>query len=386
MSSEISSTSKNHQAMLNNLQKKNNREVDFVKQSHEKRVSEVKKGHDVEINNVRDENRHKISLEIDKKEKALSDLKNSLDTTQKMTETEQKRLLAHNQTRSQDINSAHQERVATIVEKNEEQIKDLNQKFNHKINYLQKETASQLSDQDERSRLELNTQKDQYTHKIQSQRKNFQATYNHESEKYDSQLDRQKYVSKKNLANTEKEGQLKLSETSKKFVKLNQKEIEHHQKSAAEREVVFENKFQNQLAKHTEIEKNLDSLHTQFLNSSKEKLTKRVTLEKERSQDPFFNFTEIKPTITKTEDGYQLRVKVPQYAKEGVTLTTNVKELVLTANRRHQDERTNESGVLQKVNKVESLVSRIPVDEVLNSRKMTKEWIDGELVFKVFKA
>ncbi len=386
MSNDITATTKIHQSKLNNLQKQNNREVDFVQNNHEKRVNEVKKDHEIEIQNIRDDNREKISVEIDKKEKALGELKKSLDQTQKMTEGEQKRLHAHNQSRSQEINSSHQERVSTIVEKNEEQIKDLNERFNNKITVLQKQSEAMLNDQDERARFSINTQKDAYTDKIQSQRKNFQSTFEYENKKFDAQIDRQKTASKKNLATVEKDGQVKLAQTSEKFVKINQQAVEHHQKSAHERENVFEKKFQTQLAKHTEVEKNLDGRHTQFLNESKDKLTARIELAGKKSEDPFFTFTELKPLVSPTPDGYEIRIKVPEYAKEEVKLTTNIKELVLTANRRHEDQRTSESGVVQKVNKVESLVSRIPLEHVLNSRKMTKEWVDGELIFRVFKA
>jgi len=386
VSNDITATSKIHQAKLNNLHRQNNREVDHVQTNHEKRVAEVKKDHEIQIQNVRDDNRDKISLELDKKEKALGELKKSLDQTQKLTESEQKRLQAHNQLRSQEIQNGHQERVSAIVEKNETQIKDLNERFNNKIGVLQKQSEMMLNDQDDRARASLNTQKDLYTDKIQSQRQNFQSTLEHEDKKFSSQLERQKSTTKKTLTTAEKDGQVKLAQTSEKYVKLNQQATEHQQKSSAEREQLFEKKFQTQLARHTEIEKNLDGRHTQFLNESKDKLTSRIALEEQKSQDSFFQFTELKPTVTPTPEGYEVRVKVPDYAKEEVKLTTNIKELVLTANRRHQDERTSENGVQQKVSKVESLVSRIPVDHVLHARKMTKEWVNGELIFKVFKA
>lgn len=386
MSNDITATIKTHQAKLNNLHRQNNREVDHVQTSHEKRVAEISKDHEIQIQNVRDDNREKISIELDKKEKALGELKKSLDQTQKLTESEQKRLMAHNQLRSQEIQTGHQERVSAIVEKNEAQIKDLNERFNSKIDFVKKQSEMILNEQDNRARTSLNTQKDLYTDKIQSQRHNFQSTLEHEDRKFSSQLERQKSTTKKNLATAEKDGQVKLAQTSEKYVKLNQQATEQQQKSAVEREQLFEKKYQTQLARHTDIEKNLDSRHTQFLNESKDKLTERVVLEEKKSHDPFFKFTELKPTVTPLADGYEVRVRVPDYAKEEVKLTTNVKELVLTANRRHQDERTSESGVKQKVSKVESLVSRIPVDHVLHARKMTKAWVNGELIFKVFKA
>jgi HSP20 family molecular chaperone IbpA len=386
VSNDITATIKTHQAKLNNLHRHNKREVDHVETNHEKRVAEIKKDHEIQIQNVRDDNREKISVELDKKEKALAELKKSLDQTQKLTLSEQKRLQAHHQHRSQEIQTGHQERVSAIVEKNENQIQDLNERFNSKITVLQKQSEMMINDQEERARTRLNNQKDLYTDKIQSQRQNFQSTLEHEDKKFSSQLERQKSTIKRTLTNAEKDGQVKLAQTSEKYVKLNQQATEHQQKSAAEREQLFEKKFQTQLAHHTEIEKNLDGRHTQFLNETKDKLNERVALEEQKSQDSFFKFTELKPTVTPTPEGYEVRVKVPEYAKEEVKLTTNVKELVLTANRRHQDERTSENGVQQKVSKVESLVSRIPVDHVLHARKMTQEWVNGELIFKVFKA
>jgi hypothetical protein len=77
---------------------------------------------------------------------------------------------------------------------------------------------------------------------------------------------------------------------------------------------------------------------------------------------------------------------MPEYAKEVVTASANGKEIVLTSNRRYQDERKDADGTVNKVNKVESTVSRIPVGQVLDPRKMEKNWVEGALVFTIKKA
>ena len=94
----------------------------------------------------------------------------------------------------------------------------------------------------------------------------------------------------------------------------------------------------------------------------------------------------MKPQITEQPDHYVLKMKVPEYAKEEVILSSNQREIVMTFNRRHKEERTDEDGTKLKFDKVESTVSRVPVAHILNPRKITKEWAEGVLTYKIFKA
>lgn len=386
MSSEIRGLNQAQQSSIQNLKRQHAREVAFVEKNHDKRIDELKKSQESEISQLRDDGQIQLANEIEKKEKTLKALNTSLEQTRNITEKEEKRLLSHSTLRKNDIREQNAKQIDQIVQQSEEQIKDVSDRFNSKINELNENSKERLNQTNYSNRVVYNQEKDTWSDKIQNQRKNFQSAFKAEGDKYEHLTEKQKTVARKNLENLEKREQSKLASANQKFVNLNEVTINQHQKTAADRDQLFEKKYQTQLAQHQSYEDNLNKLHSNTIEKAKASLHKTLTLEKERSNDDFFNFTELKPTIKELPDGYELRIKVPDYAKEEVTLTTNHKELVLSANRRFKDERTDESGVLKKVSKVESLVSRIPVDQVLSPRKMTKNWVDGELVFKVNKA
>jgi HSP20 family molecular chaperone IbpA len=386
MSGDVRLQTQMHQNQLNQLKKKNEKEIEFVKKSHEIRVDESKRDHELELTNLNAKHEKEIFKEIDRKEKALNDMRKSLDHTQKMTEAEKERLISHSQARTQTILNEHQDRLATLTEKNEAQIQQINEKFNQKMSEIGENSQFKLKSEEEMSQHKLLDQKERFSSQIDNQRENYQHTLKHERERFENLLEKTKKSGQKQLTHTEQQNQKKLAKATENFVESEKKVVTTQQQAALDREHLFEKKYQNQLAKFNQDETNLKGLHEKFVLSEKEKVNARVELEREKARDDFYKFTELKPTIIEQTDGYEIRVKIPEYAKEEVMLSTNQKELVLTANRRHQDQRKDESGVERKISRVESLVSRIPVDSILNPRKMTKQWVEGELIFKVYKA
>jgi HSP20 family molecular chaperone IbpA len=85
------------------------------------------------------------------------------------------------------------------------------------------------------------------------------------------------------------------------------------------------------------------------------------------------------------DDHYLVEVEVPSYAKNDLRLTTNNKEVVLTLNRRYQDQLEN-NGRTSKINKIETLSSRMPTNHFLNAKKITSTYADGVMTYKIAKA
>ena len=161
---------------------------------------------------------------------------------------------------------------------------------------------------------------------------------------------------------------------------------EQNNQAIQDKEVLFEKKYQGQLGRHLAADKNLEANNAKIIEENKEGLIKRVKVYQDRKDDPFFQFTQLKPVIVDQPDHYIVKVNVPEYAKEEVILSTNSREIVMTFSRRHKEERSDEDGSKLKFDKVESTVSRVPVAQILDPKRITKEWADGVLTYKVFKA
>lgn len=384
--SSINESSKFQQASSQNLQRKQKVELENLSRRHETNVKEVKKIHGQDIHHIREQHQLELAEEVQKKEAALDALRQSLEKTQRITQSEAQRLENHAaRTRVEKM-----ERSQTEVEKlnnhHNEVVEELNIKQNSTLNDLNEQARVRENELNGHNRYNVAAQEQEWQHKLEQQRGQFSNNFQTEGQKFETLANKQQNDNKSQLKHTHSMHEQRMNDMNKQHVTHQEKVTAHNQKSLHEKERFFERKYQTQLNRHLASEKHLNELNTKALDKAKDNLNKRVVIEQNRSGDTFFEFTGIKAKLTERPDSYQVTVQIPEYAKESVLLTANGKELVLTANRRYQDERKSEDGSTQKVNKVESLVSRIPVGQVLDPKHLKKEWLDGQLLFTVKKA
>lgn len=386
MSDGIREVSNAQRSTMNALTRKNKSEVEQIKRIHALNVNEIKKSQDNDLHLLRETHQLDVAQEVQKKEETLQALRKSQEETQRLTETETRRQQAHAGQKREEIRQRSEAEITKLNVQQSESTEDLTLRHNEAVRDIHQGNREQLHEMDSRHRVTLGAESDQWRTRIEDQRTKFQGTYQVEGQKYERLSTDQKKKNETQALNTHREHEAKMSQMNTQQVQHEEKVKTHHQKSLSDKEVYFEKKYQDQLAQHTKSNKLLDDLNQKVLSTAKDDINKRVEIEKNRSTDPFFSFTEMRPKLEEKPDSYVLRIEMPEYAKEEVSLSANGKEMVLTSNRRYQDERKDPDGTVKKVNKVESMVSRIPVGQVLDPRKMEKNWVEGALVFTIKKA
>lgn len=386
MSETIRPNTQTQIRLAQNLQRKQSQELESLAKRHQAEVSDVKKIQALDLAEIREQHQLEVAEQVDRKEKSLEALRESLEKTRKLTDRETQALLASTEQKRSDTLAYSNEELKRITDSYADKIADVNVRQNSVLQDIHREGQQKAFELNERNRFVAQGQEQEWQGRIDQQRQQFNATYQGEAKKYETIVRDQQNQSQKQVKETLTKNETRLSNINQQHVALEEKITAQNKKSLGEKEIFFEKKYQGQLARHIASEQHLQELHNRALAKSKDDLNKRVTIEQERSSDVFFNFTEMPATLEERPEAYVLKVQMPEYAKEEVQVTVNQKELVVTSNRRYQDERKDDSGVVRKVNKVESLVSRIPVESVLNPKKVSKEWVDGQVIFTVQKA
>lgn len=384
--STINESSKFQQTSSQNLQRKQKAELENLARRHETNLRETKKIQDQDIHHVREQHQLELAEEVQKKEAALDALRQSLEKTQRITHSEAQRLEAHAARKRADTLERSQAEIEKLNNHHNEVVEEVNIRQNTTLNDIHEQARVRENEMNNRNRYTIATQEQEWQHKLEQQRGQFSNNYQMEGQKFETLANKQKTENKNQLKQTHSLHEQRMNDMNKQHVTHEEKVTAHNQKSLHEKERFFEQKYQAQLNRHLDSEKHLNELNTKALDKAKDTLNKRVEIEQQRSGDAFFEFTGLKAKLAEKPDSYQVTVQIPEYAKESVLLSANGKELVLTANRRYQDERKNEDGSTQKVNKVESMVSRIPVGQVLDPKQLKKDWVDGQLVFTIKKA
>lgn len=375
-----------HKRKLDNQEKRQRVELDMNKQAHSANLEDLRKSNQLDAANLRDEHERLVNEKILEKEARLEKIRLTMQETQSLTDKELKRQEELHKKTLADRNESFRQNSAVTREQQELSLEDTNHRYNVAARDAHNKQLEETAQREARFRNQDIQQKNAWNAKINENRTKFAETYQSEDMKFNHLRMKQERDYKKNLKTNHDKNEVKLTEQQKLHLKHENALKEQNNQAIQDREVMFEKKYQGQLGRHLEAEKNLESINQKVVDESKEGLIKRVKVYADRSDDPFFHFTQVKPQITEEPDHYVLKLQIPEYAKEEVILSTNQREIVMTFNRRHKEERTDEDGAKLKFDKVESTVSRMPVAYILNPRKITKAWADGVLTYKIMKA
>jgi HSP20 family molecular chaperone IbpA len=159
-----------------------------------------------------------------------------------------------------------------------------------------------------------------------------------------------------------------------------------YRKGLKDQDLFFEKKYEAQLGRHAEDYKTLEEKNKKLVTDLKENLTKEITKTANRLDDPFYKFEKLKPTLKHFEDRVEISVEVPDHSKQDLQLTTNGKEAVLNFNRRYADASKDESGAINKINKVESFTTRLRTDYHLDAKSVKATYDDGVMTYVIKKA
>lgn len=386
MSDAIRQSSAAHAKAMHNLEAKQRREQAQLEKTLDASLEETRRSKEASLVNLRTENQREIAEEATRKEEALIHMRDSLEKTRQVTSAEINRLQNQYTRRREDIVKEKESNLNRTEQEAQLAMETQNSKINNSLRQMNDEHQRRQEDMEYNNHRRENETVEQWKTRIQRQREGFSHAYHMEEAKFDKNLKGQEKEHKHVLLNDHLTHEKRMEEMNKLHTSTQKKTTEQHNKAIQERELFFEKKYAGQFEKHQKIEKDLELRNEALAKESQARLLKKVSAAEARKDDPFFTFSDLKTMLMDTPESYILKLEVPEYAKEEVRLTANPKMLILTHDRRHRDERTEEDGTVKRVDKVESLVQRIPVKSVLDTKKLEKAYADGVLTFTIPKA
>jgi hypothetical protein len=388
MSSDITikNQAQNHQRLLQNLQKKNAYEMAHLERNHKANVETVKDLQTSDLNNMEIEHDHHVSEAELRKDRAIMDMSHNLEKTKKLTERELKNLKQNSEKEKKDIREKLEVEVLRQSLDNEIVMQDTNDKFQGQIKDLSGKSQDKIQRIKDETRQQTSDEKNIGQSKVDFQRSEYIERFNKDRDQFDRIKYNQKEQFEKSLAGQNLEGQMRVKKLNENQIKERERVSDHHDKTLAEQDQFYEKKFQSNLGTHSAYLKNLENRHAEVVNSMKKSVLNSTELAKTRSLDPFYNFTELKPTLEETEKGWILKMNVPEHSKDHVSLTTNNKEIIVSVNRRFNEERVDSDGTKNRIQKVETALTNLPVKTMIDPRYQKKSWDDGILTYELKKA
>ena len=385
MSSSIKEFSQIREQELLGLKNQAARERRSLEEIHQKNKASIKTAQEQEIVELRNDHAQSIDEATSHKEKVLSDLEKSLTQTKDFT---QKRLesLKTNATAQEDkIHADHAEKRLLLNANNEQHLTEVNHRFNSQLRKINEEGQARIEHSKNDLAIRKNEVEKDYQNKIQMTQDHHRniLSQNEANFKQVNEQKQNEFEAKEKKQREDHESEI-ITQTQT-HQDLYTARNEEYRKKFHEQQNFFEKKFENQLGTHHTQLTGLDKKYESLTNELKKNFTKEISANEDKKDDIFFEFTELKASMKEEADHYLVEVQLPAYAKNDLRLTTNNKEVVLTMNRRYQDQVEN-SGVTHKVNKIETLSSRMPTNHFLNAKKITSSYQDGVMSYKIAKA
>ena len=385
MSATIRDYSKIREQEIAGLKKQITQERRALEEVHQKNKADLKQVQEYEIVELRDNHAQAIDKAHERKEKVLTELERNLNQTKNLTEKQLQTLKAKTKEEEYKIQDDHAERRLLLNANNEQYLQEANYRYNNQLNKLNAEGENRIQETSENLSLRHNAVVDNFENKLQQNSDQYNSTLARKEQEFQN-ITRQKekeYKTKEVSLRDSHEN--KIVEQTTIHQDLYQKRDNDYKNKFHEQDQFFEKKFEGQLHSHQNQLGNLDQKFEKISQEMKHDLMTKIEAVKRKENDIFFEFTELNAKVKDKGDHYTIDVELPEYAKNDLRMTTNNKEILLTLNRRYQDQ-VEKDGIKHKVNKVETLSTRLPTEHFLNSKKISSNYNDGVMSYKIFKA
>lgn len=374
-----------HKNELKNLISSNNNEIAKLKNEHEKKKADLKIQNTVEINSVLNEGEKKLLQVTDKNERTLRNLQESIELSKERARKEQERIEGQMNSKKEDQKFAYENHLARTKENFSYQLDDLEHQAQTELERINNKIKNKKSELSETSRNELSNMKQQTLAKKQMTKDLYSKKRLAEEDKYGRALTSLKKHHQTVLSREERNHQnilkTKQSAITQELSRVNKDGKGRLQELQKNHEQNYKNNYDRTQSETSNLLKRKEKIIQNF----KQRLRAEGEIQTEKNKDSFYHYKELPARITELpeKDGYLVEVKIPKHEVKNVRLTAENRQISLFMDRKIKEEKNYQDGSQTMLNKVETLTSKVKVDEIVDPKQIKQTYQDGVLSFKI---
>lgn len=368
---------------IETLRRKQNREIKRMDEGHDNMKAETKKSHANELVDLQHENIKQVASESDKKGKVLEQMKTHLDATKKMTDRQIKDLKDYTSKTKQEEHAKLSVDRDRLKQENDLYLEELQYRFAKEHKQINQSGQQEIANLKRIRGEEVTDQNAQHQEKISHLSQDFTEKYQRDTHNYKKIKDDQDKVFKQERLNTnvkQQQDMTKLTTAHASHIEVRDGE---YRKGLKVQDQDFEKKYADNLKFRGAELKQLEDLNKKVVEKMKDGMAQELKTSIIRSDDPFYAFTELKPTLKKFEDRVEISVTIPDHAKEDLQLTINGKQAIVNFNRRYDDTHKAPDKSINKVHKVESFSTRLETGHHLDPKSVKSVFDGGVMTYTI---
>lgn len=379
-------TIKLHNKELDNLTTKNQLELEKIKLNHEKQKEQIKNNNQSELITMRSRNEQEKLEKINKQQRTLDSLNNSLQDVKKRTEAEKKQINEQLNTKKENLTLKFKNDYEQTKNKNQFLIKEVNDKYRDELKDLHQNYQTKKRDLNYQGNSDLKNKRFANSEKLKAEK----SLYKSEKEFLDD-------IHHQRLNNQEKEHRNYLLVQERKFQDQSQqrksqfdeiiKSTENDGKGREQnKKDIFEKRYQSMLANQEKLIQGVHRRKEDVLNKLENEIISTHKLNQYKKNDPFYTKTKLDYDIQENDKSYTFKVKIPKEEIDNLNINVQKRDVKLVYDRRYENIEQGEDGQSHKVNKVETIVNKFNVKDILDEKAVTKNYKDNFVEINVKKA
>jgi hypothetical protein len=375
----------NMQAELQNLRAKHQLEIEKEDVAHQNEMKNRALNNRAVFNEVKEINNKEIMDEVARKEKILNEVQNQINLTKKVYNQELDQMTNDHVKRKDQNKKVYEGEVQNLKLDQSLNLQVTNDEGNLQIQKLKNEVENAKKDITHESKKEVLTTKMQSSQELEMEKAKFSDERRYNEEKYNKELFNMQKFQKNALEQKHKQYEKTLIEREKNNNQLIAAENEKSNEKLKFMNKTFAERFESQAFKDQKNLQNIEKRKENILAAIKDQFIDSYKTNMELSKDPFYTFGEMdfKLETYPKEKHFLLKVNIPEHALPYIKVNAQEKNITLTLNRNFEHTRNGESGEVSKSAKIESFISKIPTEYVVNPKIIEKNYIDNQCIFKI---
>jgi HSP20 family molecular chaperone IbpA len=378
-----SDTAKHH-SELRRLHQDQADKIEQTKKLHHKNLEKVKEDQTVELNERRGELQKNIDTEMIQKNEQLESIRANLKVSQQKMQEQLADLETSHKKNLANINSNFKEMSSEEGLEKTEDLKLLNSKYQNLIQQTHNDgkfNINQTKSNLDRKKMALDQH---YERKLDDTKYKNEFALKQQNDQHSQTLSNQQVEHERNLNNLKSDFYKKSIEETQRFEQGKEKTTEIQTKLIEQEQRAFENRYKALVDEQNKLIDKLNQKSQELINQQKSQFISTTQNIQNKSQDRFYQMRDIEPLISDKMTHLEVKIPVAEHEKDSVRLNVLKRKLKVTLDRKFEDKIETEASKISNT-KVESMTKEIAIDQLLDSKKIERNYVDGYLVYNIAK-
>lgn len=362
-------------------------EMGKLKNIHQKQQNDAKLTNRAQLQSIRNNHDRKLQQTLQKNEEVLSKLRSNLDDVKQTIDNEKRKIQSDHESHRLAKKKLHAVELQNAQQKANLAIVDINDEANYEMSKLQSKIDAKHREMSNKHNQDFLQAKESHNNKMNMTKDTYKLKQTSQQDKFQRALLNQKQKHSQTLNGNERKHHKAVSTRTQQYQDEINKITDDGNRKKAQKNEKFEKDFKLINKKQELILKNLVGRKEELIHNLQSDLTKEYKLGLEKAKDPFYKFGRIDAKVSELpgNSGYEIKVPIAKHEFEKVEMRAEKRQLRLTMERSYEFNK-RDSNSSDSVKKVESFVSKIPVKNIVDPKSITKEYINGNVVFKISNA